>query len=74
MKPQELTDSAINQILDNLDDSKLSEWEKGFLVSVRAYWKKNKKLSDKQKKRLGEIWETQHKPKSTEPPNDQKSR
>jgi pullulanase/glycogen debranching enzyme len=62
---QELTDSAINQILDNIDDSKLSEWEKEFVTSVRAYWKKNKKLSDKQKKRLSELWEKQHSPKES---------
>jgi hypothetical protein len=63
MKPQELTDSAITQILDNLDGTKLSDWEKGFATSVKAYWTKNKKLSDKQKKRLGEMWRKQHEPK-----------
>ena len=64
MKPQEaLSESAISQILDNLDDSKLGDWEKQFVVSVRAYWKKHKKLSDKQSKRLAEIWKKQHEPK-----------
>jgi len=64
MKAQEaLTDSAINQILDNLDDSKLGEWEKSFVTSVRAYWKKNKKLSPKQSLRLAELWRKQHDPK-----------
>jgi hypothetical protein len=60
----ELTDANINQILDHLDDSKLGEWEKGFLISIRTQWKKNRKLSEKQSKRLGEIWERQHAPKS----------
>jgi hypothetical protein len=62
MKPQEMTDSAITQILDNIDTTKLDEWSQGFVVSVKAWWKKNKKLSDKQKKRLGELWEKQHTP------------
>jgi len=62
---QELTDSAITQILENIDDSKLSEWEKEFVASVKIYWKKNKKLSDKQRKRLGELWEKQHSPKES---------
>ena len=64
MKPQELTESAINQIVENVDQTKLSDWEKGFVTSVKTQWKKNRKLSDKQKKRLGEIWEKQHAPKS----------
>jgi hypothetical protein len=66
MKPQEapLSDSAINQILDNLDASKLGEWEREFLVSVKTYWQKNHKLSLKQGKRLKEMWEKQHAPKA----------
>jgi hypothetical protein len=64
MKPQEMTDSAITQILDNLDDTKLSDWEKGFVTSIKTWWKKNKKLSEKQKKRLGELWRKQHEPKA----------
>jgi hypothetical protein len=63
MKPQEMTDSAITQILDNLDDANLSDWEKGFVTSIKTWWKKNKKLSEKQKKRLGELWRKQHEPK-----------
>lgn len=64
MKPQAMTDAAISQILDNLDDSKLSDWEKGFVTSVKTQWARKKKLSEKQSKRLGEIWEKQHAPKS----------
>jgi hypothetical protein len=64
MKTQEMSDAAISQILENLDNSKLSDWEKEFVKSVKVQWNKNKKLSDKQKKRLGEIWEKQHAPKS----------
>ena len=64
MKAQAMTDSAISQILENLDGSKLSEWEKGFFTSVKTQWEKKKKLSEKQSKRLGEMWEKQHAPKS----------
>ncbi len=64
-KPQEaLTESAITQILDGLDDSKLSEWEQGFIASVRTWWKKTKRLSPKQSKRLAELWAKQHEPKA----------
>jgi len=59
-----MNDSAITQILDNLDTTKLSEWEQGFVKSVKEWWKKNKRLSDKQKKRLSELWESQHRPKA----------
>ncbi len=62
---QELNDAAIAQILENVDESKLSEWEKEFVKSVRTYWGKNKKLSDKQKKRLRELWEKTHAPKES---------
>jgi hypothetical protein len=45
--------------------TKLGEWEQGFVKSVKEWWKKNKRLSDKQKKRLGELWEKQHDPKAS---------
>jgi hypothetical protein len=64
MKPTELTDSMIDQILEGLDESKLGEWEQGFIKSVRTWWTQNRKLSDKQKKRLDELWRRQHDPKS----------
>jgi hypothetical protein len=66
MKPQEapLSDSAINQILEGLDASKLGEWEREFFVSVKTYWQKNKRLSPKQSKRLAEMWKKAHEPKA----------
>jgi hypothetical protein len=64
MKPTELTDAMVDQILEGLDESKLGEWEQGFLTSVRNWWKQKRKLSDKQKKRLSELWEKQHDPKA----------
>ena len=65
MKPQEapLSDSAINQILEGLDASKLDDWSREFFASVKTYWQKNHKLSPKQGKRLKEMWERQHAPK-----------
>jgi len=66
MKPQEapLTEAGINQILDNLDITHLGDWEREFLTSVQAYWRKNKRLSPKQSKRLAEIWKKTHEPKA----------
>ena len=61
----ELSDADVDLILDGLDESKLGEWEKGFVSSVKTYWQKNKKLSDKQKKRLIELWNKQHTPKES---------
>lgn len=60
----ELTDGMVDQILEGLDETKLGEWEKGFVTSVRSWWKQRRKLSDKQKKRLNELWEKQHDPKA----------
>jgi hypothetical protein len=63
MKPQaEMTDAMADQILSGVDESKLSEWEKGFITSLRSWRKKGGKLSEKQAKRLKELWEGQHKP------------
>jgi hypothetical protein len=46
-------------ILENMDDSTLGKWEKSFFYSVRDQWERNRKLSDKQKEKLGEIWDAQ---------------
>ena len=60
---QELTDRMIDQIFEGLDESKLSEWEQGFVKSTKSWWTQKRKLSDKQRKRLGELWSKQHEPK-----------
>lgn len=61
MRPEDMSDSVIEQALRGIDDNKLNDpWEKDFMKSIRAYWKKHHKLSDKQKRRLGEIWSTIH--------------
>ena len=59
MKLEELTDSAIDFILDGMNTDKLSNWEKGFIESVSDQWYRIKKLSDKQKEVLGNIWDKQ---------------
>ena len=55
----ELTDDAIEYILDNMDISRLSKWESGFVESVSDQWYRNHHLSDSQKLKLGEIWDGQ---------------
>jgi hypothetical protein len=62
-KPVPLSDPMIDQIVNNLDVSKLSEWEQGFVTSVKTWWAKNRRLSDKQKARLAELWSQQHEPR-----------
>ena len=61
MKPEELTDQLIDQMFEVLNDFMAKdEWEMDFLTSIRTYWGKSRKLSEKQKKRLLEIWERQN--------------
>lgn len=59
MKSEELTDSAIEYILDGLDYSRLSKWEESFCESVKDQWDRNHRLSDRQKEILGQIWDKQ---------------
>jgi hypothetical protein len=56
---KELDDKKIDQIFAEVDEIKLSKWEFDFLTSTRNWWKQRRKLSDKQKKRLGELWAKQ---------------
>ena len=61
MKPEDMTEQVIDQILGGINDFKIQdEWERDFLNSIREWWKKKRKLSDKQKRRLLEIWEAQN--------------
>jgi hypothetical protein len=54
----ELTDKAIDYILDGLKDNlKLTSWEKNFVESVTDQWGRNRSLSEKQKETLGKIWD-----------------
>lgn len=63
----ELSDADIDLIFENLDETKLSEWEQGFFKSTKTWWTQRRKLSEKQKKRLSELWRKEHDPKSKRP-------
>jgi hypothetical protein len=64
MKPQEqVTDDLIDRIYREVDETKLGEWEQKFIKSTRDWWKQHRKLSDKQRKRLGELWVKNAKPR-----------
>ena len=63
MELSELTDKAIDYIIDGLCDNlamdrpTLSKWERDFVVSVEEQWRNKRWLSDKQKEILGKIWD-----------------
>lgn len=59
MKQEELTDSAIDYILEHIDDSRLTKWEQSFVESVSDQWRRSRHLSDRQKEVLGNIWDKQ---------------
>lgn len=59
MKPEELTDQAIDYILSGIDTDRLSSWERSFVESVSDQWTRNRRLSDRQKEVLGNIWDKQ---------------
>lgn len=58
MKPEELTDDAIDYILANLEaEHRLTKWEQGFIESISNQWERDRHLSEKQKDMLGKIWD-----------------
>lgn len=58
MDLEELTDKAIVYILDQLaSETRLTEWEKGFVESVSDQWERRRSLSEKQREILGKIWD-----------------
>lgn len=57
MKQEELTDKAIDYILDGLENASLNEWELNFYESVKDQWERNRHLSERQKEILGQIWD-----------------
>lgn len=59
MKLEELTDKAIDYIIENMDVDCLTKWERGFLESMTDQWERSRRLSDAQKIKLGEIWDVQ---------------
>jgi hypothetical protein len=57
MTEESMSAELVDHVLQNIDEKGLSEWELEFVKNVRAYWKRHHKLSEKQTKRLREIWE-----------------
>ena len=59
MTSDELTEQAIDYIFDNYEPTRLSKWELSFVESVQDQWKRNRRLSERQKEILGQIWDKQ---------------
>jgi len=59
LKSEELTESAIDYIFDNVEHRRLSPWELSFVESINDQWIRNRRLSDRQKEILGQIWDKQ---------------
>ena len=58
MKPEELTDDAIDYMLPVLEhEDRLTNWEANFIESISEQWDRNRSLSEKQKEVLGKIWD-----------------
>lgn len=58
MKIEELTDDAIDYILDGLrSERRLTDWEQKFIESVSDWWDRERRLSEKQKEILGKMWD-----------------
>ncbi len=63
MELSELTDKAIDYIIDGLCDElakdrpKLNSWERGFIISVEEQWRNKRSLTDNQKTKLGQVWD-----------------
>lgn len=58
MEQAELTDKAIDYILDGLStETRLTAWEKNFVESLTDQWSGRRSLSEKQKEVLGKLWD-----------------
>lgn len=58
MKQEEVTDKAIEYILDGLShEDRMSIWETSFVESVTDQWNRTHRLSGRQKEVLGNIWD-----------------
>lgn len=58
VKVEELTDDAIDYILDGLrNELRLTDWEQKFIESVSDWWDRERRLSEKQKEILGKMWD-----------------
>jgi hypothetical protein len=52
MRLDELTDDAIDYILENVNTSRGSKWEQDFVDSIADQWTRRRHLTDRQK----EVW------------------
>lgn len=59
MELHELTDDAIDYILENVNTSKCNLKDRQFVESVADQWDRKRWLSDGQKQWLGDIWDRQ---------------
>lgn len=59
MQPSELTDAAVKYILENMDTSRLTDWELNFFESVSDQYARKRNLSERQREILGQIWDKQ---------------
>jgi hypothetical protein len=59
MKDEELDAKAIDFICENMNTDFLNDWERTFFESVSEQWSKHKRLSEKQREILGNIWDKQ---------------
>src|SRR5690348_17238782 len=59
VKQEELTDQAIDYILEGINIDRLSDWEQSFVESISDQWTRNRRLTDRQKEVLGNIWDKQ---------------
>ena len=59
MELSELDEKGLNYIFANvdLDDRRITKWERGFIESVADQWERKKFLTDRQKETLGKIWD-----------------
>lgn len=61
MKYEEITDKALDYMLPELETSqnpKLTEWEREvFIPSIARQWKQKRKLTDRQREIVGQIWD-----------------
>lgn len=59
MTPEELTDQAVDYIIEGMDATQLNDWERRFFESVSDQWHHRHTLSDRQREVLGKIWDRQ---------------
>lgn len=55
-----VTDERVDQLFQEIDRTKLGDWERQFMSDIHEFWTKNRRLSDKQRNRLAEIGKKQH--------------